>query len=347
MNMLEEPEVSDQAAADSTATKLKRSPLTDPRALACSLVVHGFLLAIASVFAFQVAAPRIEPTAVGRVMKGELDATDNRANGDPGGTSGDPEGRAADLSAEPGIPAPLASNAAADALLSEILPTREMVEVPSQTLPGPSTNGLGMLNASGTGEGGASSGNSVGGGGKGGTGPGTEFFGVRDQGRSLAYVIDCSGSMTARGSLNVAKRELLFSLDQIPPESQFAVVFYNLEATVFTDLAGNPGLMAATPANKARVKTLLSGVQPDGGTDHMLALKAAFNLHPEVIFFLTDADLMSRQDVEELVALAGKTRIQAIEFGQVTGLGGSAPLKLLAKQTGGTYRYIDVNRFVR
>jgi hypothetical protein len=79
----------------------------------------------------------------------------------------------------------------------------------------------------------------------------------------------------------------------------------------------------------------------------MLALKAAFNLHPEVIFFLTDADLMSRQDVEELVALAGKTRIQAIEFGQVTGLGGSAPLKLLAKQTGGTYRYIDVNRFVR
>jgi hypothetical protein len=153
--------------------------------------------------------------------------------------------------------------------------------------------------------------------------------------------------MTARGSLNVAKRELLWSLDQIAANARFAVVFYNLEAKVFTDPAGNPGMMTATPSNKARVRTLLSTVQPDGGTDHMLALKAAFDLHPEVIFFLTDADLMTRQDVAELVNLAGKTRIQAIEFGQVTGLGGSAPLKLLAKSTGGTYQYIDVNTFSR
>jgi von Willebrand factor type A domain len=346
MKSLTEPELADPLADDSTATKLRRSPLTDPRALVCSLLIHATLLVVASFLAFRVAAPVIEPTS-GRVMKGELDATDNRAMGEPGGTAGDPEGRAADLSAEPGIPAPLSKNDAADALLSEILPTRETTEIPSQTLPGPSTSGLGMLNATGSGEGGDASGNTVGGGGKGGPGPGTEFFGVRDKGRSFAYVIDCSGSMTARGSLNVAKRELLWSLDQISPDARFAVVFYNLEAKVFTDPAGNPGLMAATPANKARVKTLLATIQADGGTDHMIALKTAFDLHPEVIFFLTDADLMSRQDVEELVALAGKTRIQAIEFGQVTGLGGSAPLKLLARSTGGTYQYVDVNRFVR
>ena len=54
---------------------------------------------------------------------------------------------------------------------------------------------------------------------------------------------------------------------------------------------------------------------------------------------------MTRQDVAELVSKAGKTRIQAVEFGQVAGLGGSAPLKLLAKSTGGSYRYIDVNSF--
>ena len=153
--------------------------------------------------------------------------------------------------------------------------------------------------------------------------------------------------MTARGSLDVAKRELLESLAKISPDARFAVVFYNLDAKVFTDPAGHPGMMAATPSNKARVRTLLSTVQPDGGTDHMQALKAAFEFHPEVIFFLTDADLMTRQDIAELVAQAGKTRIQAVEFGQVTGLGGSVPLKMLAKQTGGTYRYIDVNSFGR
>ncbi len=331
---------------ETTTTKLRRSPLTDPRALVCSLSIHVLIVGIASFFAFRVAAPILEPT-VGRVMKGELEATDNRATGDPGGSSGDPEGRAADLSAEPGIPAPPTRDAAADALISEILPTRDTTEIPSQTLPGPSTSGLGMLKATGTGEGGAATGNTSGGGGKGGSGPGTQFFGVRDQGRSFAYVIDCSGSMTARNSLGVAKRELLWSLDQIAADARFAVVFYNLDAKVFTDPSGRQGLMAATPTNKARVRTLLSTIQPDGGTDHMLALRAAFDLHPEVIFFLTDADLMTRQEVAEIVALAGKTRIQAIEFGQVSGLGGSAPLKTLAKSTGGTYQYIDVNTFVR
>jgi von Willebrand factor type A domain len=340
-----EPELTDPPVEVSTGTRLRRSPLTDPRALVSSLLIHAIILATASVLAFRVATPRVEQ-APGRTIRGELEATDNRATGEAGGTSGEPEGRAADLSAEPGIPAPPSQNPAADALLSEILPTRDSAEMTSQTLPGPSTSGLGMLNATGSGEGGGLTGSTIGGSGKA-TGPGTEFFGMRDRAGSFAYVIDCSGSMTARGSLDVAKRELLSSLGQISPDARFAVVFYNLDAKVFTDPSGKAGMMTATPSNKARVQTLLSTVQPDGGTDHMQALRAAFALHPEVIFFLTDADLMSRQDVAELISQAGKTRIQAVEFGQVTGLGGSAPLKLLAKSTGGSYRYIDVNSFSR
>jgi hypothetical protein len=310
-----------------------------------SLLIHGIFVAIASFLVLRVASPVIEPP-IDRVMQGELEATDNRASGELGGTAGDPEGRAADLSAEPGIPAPQTRDAA-DALISEVLPTRDTSEVPSETLPGPSTNGLGMLDGTGSGDGGASNGGTVGGGGKGGSGPGTEFFGLKDKGRSFAYVIDCSGSMRDRGSLDVAKRELLSSLDQVSDDARFAVVFYNVQAKVFTDPGGNAGLMAATPANKARVRTMLSTVHPDGGTDHMVALRTAFELHPEVIFFLTDANLMTRQEVDELVAEAGKIRIQAIEFGQITGLVGSEPLKLLAKSTGGTYRYVDVNKFGR
>ena len=189
-----------------------------------------------------------------------------------------------------------------------------------------------------------SRGATVGGGGKG-TGPGTEFFGMKERGKSFAYVIDCSGSMFTHSSLEVAKRELLASLTQMAPDARFAIIFYNLDAKVFPDPSGRAGMMAATPSNKARVRTLLSTVRANGGTDHMQALRAAFNLHPEVIFFLTDADFMTRQEVAELVPLAGKARIQSIEFGQVSSMGGSPALKLLAKSTGGSYRYIDVNTF--
>jgi von Willebrand factor type A domain len=341
----DEPELAGPLEAVSTATKLRRSPLTDPRALVLSLVIHAILLAMASVLAFQAVVPGHE-SGPGRALQGELEWTDNRAKPDSAGGTGEPEGRAADVSAEPGIPAPPTRDPAADALISEILPTRDSADMTSETLPGPSTSGLGLLTGTGTGEGAGQGGVVVGGGGKG-TGPGTEFFGLRERGGSFAYVIDCSGSMTLRGSLDVAKRELLASLARLSPDARFAVVFYNIDAKVFTDPAGNPGMMAATPANKARVRTLLSGVQANGGTDHMLALRAAFNLQPEVIFFLTDAQSMTRQDVAELLGQAGKIRIQAVEFGEVTDLGGSAPLKSLARSTGGTYRYIDVRSFGR
>ena len=104
-------------------------------------------------------------------------------------------------------------------------------------------------------------------------------------------------------------------------------------------------MMTATAANKARVRTQLTKISPDGGTDHMLAIRAALDLKPEVIFFLTDADLMTRADVAEILKEAGPTRIQAVEFGIGTGMNGSEPLQKLSGATGGSYRYVDVRQF--
>ena len=213
-------------------------------------------------------------------------------------------------------------------------------------MPGPQTTGMGLVPGSGLGGGGGSGGGSGGGIGRG-IGPGTEFFGAREHGRSFAYVIDCSGSMATRSSLEVAKRELLSSLNVLPPDARFSVIFYNLKVRVFTDPGGQQGLMPATSANKARVQDQLRTVAPDGGTDHMLALRTALGLKPEVIFFLTDADLMSNNDVNEILAEAGGTRIQAVEFGRGSDLGMETPLRRLATTTGGTYRYIDVTTFPR
>ena len=105
--------------------------------------------------------------------------------------------------------------------------------------------------------------------------------------------------------------------------------------------------MPATAANKARVQAQLQTVVPDGGTDHMLALRTALGLRPEVVFFLTDADLMTNNDVNEILAEAGGGRIQAVEFGRGSDLGLETPLRRLATTTGGTYRYIDSTKFPR
>jgi hypothetical protein len=153
--------------------------------------------------------------------------------------------------------------------------------------------------------------------------------------------------MATRNSLEVAKRELLASLNQLPPDVRFSVIFYNLRARVFTDPTGQQGMMPATAGNKSRVQGQLQAVAPDGGTDHMLALRTALGFRPEVVFFLTDADLMSNNDVNEILAESGGSRIQAVEFGRGSDLGLQTPLRRLATTTGGTYRYIDVTKFPR
>jgi hypothetical protein len=317
------------------------------------VLFHALLLLVAWVTVLNVAMPRAEPGP--KTLYAEVDPIDNRADqptspGEGGGNPGD-LGAISNLplvASEDRMTATGASRDPAEDLLAEILPSSEprQSNSPRTSLPGPQTSNLGVIPGSGIGGGGGSGGGTGGGTGRG-IGPGTQFFGAREHAHSFAYVIDCSGSMATRNSLDVAKRELLASLSQLPPDAQFAVIFYNLLARMLSDPQGRKGLMAATSANKSRVQTQLATIVPDGGTDHMTALRTALALKPEVIFFLTDADLMTNGDVNEILQEVGTTRIQAIEFGRGTNLGQSTPLRRLATTTGGSYLYIDVSQFPR
>jgi len=322
--------------------KLQRSPLTDPRALGTSGLVHLALLLIASAIVLGVALPgKPRPD---RPLRAELGPVDNRVPLDAtGGSPGDPGGTGQADPVPVAVDAPKVEgrDASAEALLAEALAPAVAAGAAAAA-----PAGIGVLPGPGTGGGGGSGGGSGGGTGRGG-GAGTEFFGAREKGESFAYVIDCSGSMATNGALDVAKRELLASLGRLPLESRFGVIFYNQKATVFTDPAGHPGLMAASLEAKARTRTRLREIPPDGGTNHMVALHAALALKPEVLFFLTDADMMTLPNVEEVLAAAGRTRIQAVEFGVGPDVDVSAPLRKLATATGGSYRYIDVTSFDR
>jgi von Willebrand factor type A domain len=340
--------------------ELAKSPLTDPRSLVGSLVFHGALLLAASLVVLGSFLPRSSGGPPG--LLGAVDEpVDNRADvigpggnpGELGGTLTPDELRVLPDSLRGSKPTTGLANRpdpVADALVDDILD----VPLPPSAVALPETltsvdaamvpSGVGVVPGLSTGGGGGQGGGSGGGSGRG-LGAGTEFFGARERAESFAYVIDCSASMTNRNSISIAKRELLSSLRRLPPDARFGVVLYNEQPTTFLDPNGQPRLMTASAQNKARFEDRLSHVSPDGGTDHDDALLAGFALKPEVIFFLTDADLMTEREAQYLAESAGSIRIQAVEFGVGPDPGSSVPLRDLATATGGSYRYIDVMSF--
>lgn len=304
------------------------SPLRDVRSLGGSALFHGLFLFLASSAAITIALPRARDEA--RTLSGQVGPMDNRAaqfagaGGSPGAEGG--KGTAPD----PNDPR---------RLLEETLSPKVSAELPRWLRPRVD-RGAGGVAGAGTGGGGGQGGGTGGGQGTG-AGPGTEFFGERETAKEIVYVIDRSGSMTNRNSLTIAKRELLNSLDDLAEDCKFAVVFYDTRA-VFAD---GTTLKPASSENRARLQAKLATIEPDGGTDHRVALLAAFQLKPEAVFFLTDADQMTDLDAKELKEAAGKVRVHAIEFGVGPALESSAPLKRLATATGGGYRYLDVTTF--
>ena len=251
---------------------LGETPLTDPRSVGSSALFHALVVLLASLTALNVALPMAESRP--KALYAELDPVDNRADvpRSPGEGGGGP-GEIGGMSSLPFIPPSdgtkpqgVTRDPVADTLLAEILPSSQPKPSESlqRALPGPQTTGQGLIPGSGSGGGGGAGGGSGGGAGRG-IGPGTQFFGARDHAHSFAYVIDCSGSMATRNSLEVAKREMLASINQLPPDAQFAVIFYNLQARMLSDPQGQKGLMAATAPNKARVQTQLETIRAATG----------------------------------------------------------------------------------
>lgn len=207
----------------------------------------------------------------------------------------------------------------------------------------------------------AGSGGGTGGGrgGKGGRGTGsgdgdgsgeTSFFDIEAKGIRFVYVLDRSGSMFDHGAIRVAKEELVASLAALEQTQQFQVLFYNQALLELTGNGERPQMQWATDINRTLARQFISTVQPDGGTDHMPALKKALRYQPEHLFFLTDADqpILSARELHEIkTANNGRTKIHCVEFGKGPELAGENFLKKLARENDGTYRYRDVTRFGR
>ena len=181
-----------------------------------------------------------------------------------------------------------------------------------------------------------------------------KFFSITDSGKQIVYAVDRSGSMNSNDEISVAKQELIASLNGLTPEHRFLVLFYDenvFAMTIETQNGREVNLIRASARNLAKIKTRITGIRVKGNTNHMKALRAAMQLKPEAIFFLTDArSALSPREVDLLVRMnkQQRTRIHCIQFGKGAELNeGQNFLKQLATQTKGSYRYRDVLKFRR
>jgi hypothetical protein len=182
--------------------------------------------------------------------------------------------------------------------------------------------------------------------GAGATGGTTAFFQVAAQGRSIVYVIDRSASMGPNGGLAAARRELLASMEQLPAAARFQVVVYNRSAAVLP-IGGKTDLVPATPDNKHQAALLLQNIVAEGGTNHAPALALALHLQPDDIFFLTDADDLTEEQVRIATGINirqnnGRTCIHAIELNTDNRAREDMPLHILAGSNHGTYQAVSL-----
>jgi von Willebrand factor type A domain len=178
----------------------------------------------------------------------------------------------------------------------------------------------------------------------GGTGDGivTAFFETPARGRSVVYVVDRSSSMGVNGALDAVKRELRASLDRLPPEARFQIVFYNRHAEVLS-IDRQTGLLPATAANKSQAVQRLDSLTAEGSTEHLEALQRALSLGADVIYFLTDADDLPPQTVQAVTRLnQRRVSIHTMELTTANRGREDMPLQVLARQNRGVYRAVSL-----
>ncbi len=123
------------------------------------------------------------------------------------------------------------------------------------------------------------------------------LHGPLGNGQTVAYVLDCSGSMGEFGRFAAARAALLATLRQQPETVKFRVVAYN---TTARPLVGERPV-AVTREAVAAVEAELGRLRPTGRSDHAAGLRLALTPRPDVIVLLSDADELTASAVRPLV----------------------------------------------
>lgn len=160
------------------------------------------------------------------------------------------------------------------------------------------------------------------------------FYGVKASGRRFVFVTDCSGSMSGP-SFQRLKKELRLSINGLPENAEFFIVFFNGGALPMP----SQGMVRATPKHKRTYLKWVDRIPSDGGTDPSAALEIALGLEPSVVFLLTDGAFSPESTFAVIARLneQRKTQIHTIAIGQRAA---EPVLQRIAKESNGTYRFV-------
>jgi hypothetical protein len=165
----------------------------------------------------------------------------------------------------------------------------------------------------------------------------TVFFGTGIRADTVVFVVDMSGSMNDGGRFERAVHELVRSLNAMAPTQKFFVFFFNGETHPMLGMR-SAEMMAATPANRAKVVKWIKTLRPDNDTAPEEALKWALKLQPQVIYFLTDGEIPDMTgDTVKKFNHEHKTVIHTIAIGTEEG---AEMLRAIAHDNGGKYQFV-------
>ncbi len=170
-------------------------------------------------------------------------------------------------------------------------------------------------------------------------GMGRGLLSVPGVARRIVYLVDRSISMGPSGALATAVEEVAASLSTLPANALFQVIPYNRMAEPLK-LDGKRDLAPASPATIEQAIELLGQIQPAGPTDNALALRHAFQLRPDVVFILTDADELPAIELPLLMRMRGNAALHVIQLTHDVPGPSDGPLARLACGPSDSYRRV-------
>ena len=179
----------------------------------------------------------------------------------------------------------------------------------------------------------------VAGGASGGAGNEVTFMGITSKGRNICIIADCSGSMSEGTKMPTLKAEILETIKALKATQKFQVCFFSSSAIPF------PRQNWRHPKRDLpALESWLQQIGPVGGTVPLPAFTYIFqNIKPapDVVFFMTDGIFDPNegpQIVRTVTSIGGKeVEVNTICFQSKQG---EIAMQDIAKQTGGTYRYV-------
>ena len=171
------------------------------------------------------------------------------------------------------------------------------------------------------------------------------FGGVPTHGHSFVFLIDRSQSMGSEGlgAIAAAEVELLRALDRLAENHRFQVIAYNQT----TSYLSQRKLLAVNEQSRAECRDFLNNLIAAGATNHVTALMSALQLHPDVLYLLTDGDpvITAAQRRRIRSECQGRTAIHCLHFGRAHPDDDEVvqSLQTLARENGGDYQFIDMN----